>query len=232
MVSHLIRYHSPVPDALRRQLPNALTILRVVLAAGFFAALNMYRYPDVNVAWANFAIGLFILAAVTDALDGHLARKWRVESLFGRLMDPFCDKILIIGAFMYLTGPRFTVKQWVEDDSYFTMATGVYPWMVVLILARELLVTGIRGIVESMGRSGASNWSGKAKMILQSIAIPIIVFLVVNFQPSETPWARYTCTVLMYLTLVVTVWSGFPYITGLVAIMRQEKLRVDQEAPA
>lgn len=91
--------------AVRRQLPNILTMLRVVLAAAFFACLNAYRYPDTHVDWANIAIGLFIAAAITDALDGYLARKWHVESIFGRLMDPFCDKVLIIGAFMYITGP-------------------------------------------------------------------------------------------------------------------------------
>lgn len=211
--------------AIRRQLPNTLTILRVFLAGGFFASLNAYRYPDTNVGWANTAIGLFIAAAITDALDGYLARKWKVESLFGRLMDPFCDKVLILGAFMYLTGPRFTVPEWVEQGSYFTMATGVYPWMVVLILARELLVTGIRGVVEGMGVSAASNWSGKAKMILQSISIPVVLFLVINCRPSDRDWARWTCTVFLYITLIATVWSGWPYIVGLRKVLSVEKLK-------
>ncbi len=130
-------------------LPNALTVLRLVLAAGFFAALNAYRYPDQGVPWANIAIVLFILAAVTDALDGALARRWEVISTFGRIMDPFCDKVLILGAFIYLAGPRFVDPDWVAEGSFFTMTTGVYPWMVVVLLARELLVTGIRGVVEA-----------------------------------------------------------------------------------
>lgn len=216
--------------AVRRQVPNAITVLRVVLAGAFFAALNAYRYPDHQVGWANIAIGLFVAAATTDAFDGYLARKWKVESIFGRLMDPFCDKVLIIGAFIYLTGPRFTVPEWVDKKSYFTMATGVYPWMVVLILARELLVTGIRGIVESMGVSGASNWSGKAKMILQCITVPIVLFLVVNFRPSEREWVRWSCTILIYVTLIVTVWSGLPYIVGLRKLMAGVKRTSVQES--
>ena len=100
-----------MPDALRRSLPNALTLLRLVLAAGFFATLNAYRYPDHNTAWAAVAIAIFIAAAVTDAFDGYLARKWDVISQFGRLMDPFCDKVLILGAFIYLAGPRFVVRE-------------------------------------------------------------------------------------------------------------------------
>lgn len=206
-----------------QQLPNALTVLRAILAAGFFAALNAYRYPDEGVLWGNIAVGLFIAAAVTDALDGHLARKWHVESVFGRIMDPFCDKVLILGAFIYLAGPRFVVKEWVEDGSYFTMATGVYPWMVVVILARELLVTGIRGVIESMGMSGASNWSGKIKMILQSIIVPIVLVLVINFKTSRAEWAMWTCHIMVYTTLVVTVYSGLPYVTGLRAIMDKRK---------
>ncbi len=199
-------------DAVRRSLPNALTVLRLVLAAAFFGALNAYRFPDHNLSWANVAVGLFILAAITDWLDGWLARRWKVESVFGRIMDPFCDKVLILGAFIYLAGPRFVVVEWATEERLFTMATGVYPWMVVVILARELLVTGLRGEAESMGASFASTWSGKWKMILQSVAIPLVLFVTVNLDTAEHPWAWWFCTVVVYLTVAVTVWSGFPYL--------------------
>lgn len=203
----------------RRNLPNLLTVARLFLAAAFFGALNLYRYPDTSVVWANVSIVLFILAVITDALDGYLARKWDVVSTFGRLMDPFCDKVLILGAFIYLAGPRFVVSEWQEAGSFFTMATGVYPWMVVVILARELLVTGVRGIIESMGVSFGSKWSGKWKMILQSFCIPIVLVLVVNFRTHETAWAMWTCHVLVYLMILITVWSGVPYVTGLRAVV-------------
>jgi CDP-diacylglycerol--glycerol-3-phosphate 3-phosphatidyltransferase len=175
------------------------------------------------VAWGNVAIVFFILAAVTDAFDGYLARRWHVESTFGRIMDPFCDKVLILGAFIYLAGPRFIVEERiVEGDSVFVMATSVYPWMVLLILARELLVTGIRGLVEGEGIAFKTSWSGKAKMILQSIIVPIVLCLVVNFNPAMNAWADWTCTVLVYLTVVVTVWSGVPYVTGLRKLIVQK----------
>ncbi|MHC4590858.1 MAG: CDP-alcohol phosphatidyltransferase family protein, partial [Planctomycetota bacterium] len=119
--------------------------------------------------WAHIAVWLFILAAITDSLDGYLARKWDVTSTFGRIMDPFCDKVLILGGFIYMAGPRFLVPEWVEAGDFWTMATGVYPWMVAVMLARELLVTGFRGEAEAMGVSFGSNWWGKWKMILQSI---------------------------------------------------------------
>ena len=217
-------YHAPtMPLIDRRHLPNALTMLRLVLAGAFFASLNAFRYPDTNAVWANVAIFLFVAAAVTDAFDGALARRWNVISTFGRLMDPFCDKVLVLGAFIYLAGPRFVYQKWVDDGSFFTMATAVYPWMVVVILARELLVTGVRGVVESMGVSFGSKWSGKAKMILQSIAIPVILFLVVNFDPAEHLWARACCHFLVYLTLIATVWSGVPYIVSMGHLMATRK---------
>lgn len=207
-----------MPDPLRRSLPNALTLFRLVLAAAFFATLNAYRYPDHNTVWVGVAIAIFIAAAVTDALDGYLARKWEVVSQFGRLMDPFCDKILILGAFVYLAGPRFVVREWVEAGDFFTMATGVYPWMVVVILARELLVTGVRGVIESRGVSFGSKWSGKAKMILQSIVIPTTLFVVIVFKPHEHRWALRICDVMIYATVIVTLWSGLPYLRGLRAV--------------
>jgi CDP-diacylglycerol--glycerol-3-phosphate 3-phosphatidyltransferase len=210
-------------DGIRRNLPNALTLLRLVLAGGFFAALNAFRFPDKHIFWANVAIAVFILAAITDALDGYLARKWNVISTFGRIMDPFCDKVLVLGAFIYLAGPRFVVPAWVEQGDFFTMATGVYPWMVAVILARELLVTGVRGVVESMGISFPAKWSGKAKMILQSVSIPIIILLAANCRPDEQAWARWSCYVLVYATLVVTVWSGLPYVLGVRRIMIEQR---------
>jgi CDP-diacylglycerol---glycerol-3-phosphate 3-phosphatidyltransferase len=218
-----------MPPVLWRNLPNGLTVLRLVLAAAFFASLNAYRYPAHNALWGNVAIVLFIAAVITDAFDGYLARRWHVESVFGRIMDPFCDKVLILGAFIYLIGPRFTIPERVAIGDFHDMATCVYPWMVMLILARELLVTGIRGVIEGMGMSAASNWSGKAKMILQSITIPIILMLVINFRPSDNAWAWWTCTGLVYLTLIVTVWSGLPYVVGLQSIVHKP---IAREEPA
>ena len=200
---------------LYRHIPNILTILRVVFAASFFGALSCYRYPDTGTTWGNVAVGLFVIAAVTDAFDGALARRWNVVSAFGRIMDPFCDKVLVLGAFVYLSGGRFRVKDWFDEDRLLTMASGVYPWMVVVILARELFVTSIRGVAESQGIAFGSKLSGKLKMILQSIAIPVVIFLVVNWPPSMFGWNLWICNGLMWITIAVTIWSGFPYLFGI-----------------
>lgn len=211
-----------VSPSIRQNLPNALTIMRLILAAAFFGALSAYRYPDIHAAWANIAISLFIAAAITDALDGFLARRWNATSVFGRIMDPFCDKVLILGAFVYLSGARFAMVD-PTAGTLIGMATGVYPWMVVVILARELLVTGIRGMVESMGVEFGAKWSGKAKMILQSIVVPLVLFLTVNITPVQGSWSLALSAVLVWITVIVTVWSGVPYVLGLRRLMTQRK---------
>jgi CDP-diacylglycerol---glycerol-3-phosphate 3-phosphatidyltransferase len=200
----------------RRHLPNALTVLRLLLAGAFFLALNQFRYPEVGVWWANLAILIFIAAAASDWIDGWLARRWHVESTFGRVMDPFVDKVLILGAFIYLAGPRFALPRG-EDPAIVVMATEVYPWMVVVIFARELLVTTIRGTLEAMGIAAGAKWSGKMKMLLQSIAIPVLIFLAANLDPRAEghEWAMWAARILAYATVVVTLWSALPYITGL-----------------
>lgn len=210
-----------------RQLPNQLTLLRLVLAAVFFVLLNCYRYRADSPVWLlPVAIVVFILAAITDTLDGYLARKWHVESKFGRIMDPFCDKVLIIGAFVYLAGPRFVIPGAVEvgNIDFFSMVSGVYPWMVAVILARELLVTAIRGELEGEGvKFGANVW-GKLKMILQSIVIPIVlaIVFVLDYDPEGWQWLGWVRDVLVYLTVLVTVLSGLPYITGAVKATREQ----------
>jgi len=217
----------PMTRSVQQQLPNAITLLRLVLAAAFFALLNLFRFPGTGVLWANLAIAVFVLAAISDWLDGWLARRWNAVSPFGRIMDPFCDKVLILGAFIYLAGPRFVVPQWVTDDNFFTMATGVYPWMVVLVLARELLVTSIRGVVESSGSGFGAQQLGKIKMIVQSIAVPVILFLTVNFRPDRHELVMWINHGLVYIAVFVTMASMLPYFRGIGRFMatREEEAR-------
>lgn len=204
---------------MHRQLPNALTLLRLLLAGIFFVTLNQYRYegpagdPQTLLLWAS--IGLFVLAALTDWLDGYLARRWKAESQFGRIMDPFCDKVLVIGALIYLAGPRFIIPEAdrLDPDTFFTMVSGFYPWMVVVILARELLVTGIRGEMEGSGAKFGANLWGKLKMILQSIVVPTLLVIVwLDPHREGYEWTAWVRDVLVYATVLVTIFSGLPYV--------------------
>lgn len=163
------------------------------------------------------AASLFVLAALTDALDGYLARRWNVVSVFGRIMDPFADKILVIGTFVLMASPAF----WATSDTAGRtgwQVSGVDAWMVVVVLARELLVTSIRGAMEGMGVSFAASWSGKLKMILQSAVVPLVLVMLATMRvtpepPSgPRPWQGIAIDVLVWMTVIVTVWSGAPYV--------------------
>ncbi len=194
---------------MRRHLPNQLTLLRLVLAAVFFVVLNQYRHPA-GPDWAILtAIVVFVLASITDWLDGYLARRWHVESTFGRIMDPFCDKVLVLGAFIYLAGPRFVDPQAAAHRHTLNMATGVYPWMVALMLARELLVTGIRDEFESRGVKFGAKFVGKLKTTIQLVAVPIAL-LIVHLGPN--PATALFRDLGMHLVVLVTVVSGIPYV--------------------
>jgi phosphatidylglycerophosphate synthase len=236
----------PTPSATRRYTPNVLTISRVGLAAAFFAVLTPWRYvesplvarPPSMDLWLAVATALFILAAITDAVDGHLARRWKVVTAFGRVMDPFADKLLVIGAFIFLAGPGF-MYQVVPPNATLKQAlraltvpvTGVTPWMVITILGRELLVTSIRAVIEGRGGKFPAVLSGKLKMILQSICVPAVLVLV-NVPQEAGPlegWTRPWILTLVWATVAVTAWSAVPYVTRAVHALRDEDRPGDLE---
>lgn len=217
----------------RKNIPNLLTMLRLVLATVFFVLLAYYKFDYDRYALLLPAIAVFIAAAVTDAMDGYYARKWEVESKFGRIMDPFCDKVLVIGALCFLAGSGFGYEEFVSVDGIaqpvIVQASGFYPWMVVVIIARELLVTGIRGEMEGSGHKFGANLWGKLKMILQSAVIPFVL-LVVYLLDSEFQFADQLATprdVMVYATVVVTVLSGLPYVTGAYRVSKSEPASSD-----
>jgi len=199
----------------KSQIPNALTMLRLVLACAFFAVLSLGGLS----MWAlTVALIAFVVAATTDALDGYLARQWKVESTFGRIMDPLCDKILVLGAFVYLAGPTFIVG----DDSNRMSLTGVYPWMVVLMLLREFLVTALRGMMESAGVKFGANMFGKLKMILQSVGVPLLLIIVMCWQSDyRLDWMVHSRNVLVGVIVAVTLISGWPYIKASIQASRR-----------
>ncbi|MGD9690322.1 MAG: CDP-alcohol phosphatidyltransferase family protein [Phycisphaerales bacterium] len=227
-------------------MPNWLTASRVVMALVFFGVLTLWRFEGSAAAAGRIdwlllsSAALFIVASLTDVLDGHLARRWRVESTFGRIMDPFADKVLVIGALVFLAGPDF----WYHEAWSPGMAggvrrrlagegvqlSGVYPWMAVTIIGRELLVTSIRGVLEARGVKFGADWSGKLKMLLQSVAVPTVLITIGVTrvtpwgagEPHEgAPWGRQLIDIAVWTALCATVLSGLPYVARAVALARR-----------
>lgn len=206
----------PMPQPSRRvHIPNLLTLGRallavvVVLLLSSVSARAMGDLTHASTGLLVTAAFFFIIAAITDVLDGHLARKWKVETKFGRVMDPFADKLLVLGAFIMLAGPGFTS---VVDGIGRIQVSGVSGWMVVAMMARELLVTTIRGVYEAEGVDFSAGWSGKAKMVLQSVAVPLILLVVAFADPGPDTAARTFLILLMWITTFVTILSALPYI--------------------
>jgi CDP-diacylglycerol--glycerol-3-phosphate 3-phosphatidyltransferase len=182
-----------------RALPNAITTMRLAVAIAFFAVVeSLPLEPDETRGW--IAVGLFVFAAATDVVDGYLARRWDAVTPFGRVMDPFVDKVLVIGGLILLAGEPLASR------------SGVATWMALVVLGRELLVTSVRAVMESNGAPFPAEWSGKAKMLLQSVAIPVALGVASIPSVGGSPAWRNLSSVLMWAMIAVTVASALPYV--------------------
>ena len=215
-----------------QHVPNLITGSRLVLAAAFFVLLGLYQYegrghPSLLIA----AFVIFVAALVSDYLDGYLARKWKVEGAFGRVVDPFADKILVLGSFIFFAGKNFIIPDAAFPSSHNLVKTitGVAPGMVIVLLARELLVTSLRGISEAAGQNFGAVWAGKFKMAFQSGTI-LAILIYVTFRPwlldhGYELIARILRDIGIWGTMIITVYSGISYITRAVSLFRQSSER-------
>ena len=124
-----------MPVAWWHAVPNAITSVRLVMSVGCLVLLELAGRSSGadRAAWGNWAIDMFIVAGLTDVLDGYLARRWNAITPFGRVMDPFVDKVLVLGTFVFLAAPGLAgVAGQVGAES----TSGVAAWMVVVILAQ------------------------------------------------------------------------------------------------
>jgi phosphatidylglycerophosphate synthase len=216
-----------------RHVPNALTGSRLLLAAIFFVMLGYYQNQSTfkhhgDVLWLNIALIVYLLALATDFLDGFLARRWNVEGAFGRVVDPFVDKVLVLGSFIFFAGKNFTIPGNNPGGipGNVETITGVVPWMVVVILARELLVTTLRGNSESMGDAFGADFSGKLKMAFQSVTI-LVILLYVNYfyHPGGNvePMATIVRDFCIWATLVITIVSGLLYVRRAISLYQRRQ---------
>ena len=188
-----------------RHWPNRITALRFVGSLVLFGLLQLLVHvPADEIAehrgTMQAVFWLFVITAATDYLDGYLARRDALVSAFGRIADPFTDKVLILGTMIFCA-----VSPWTREL--------IPAWMVVVIMAREFLVTGIRGYVESVGGEFPADGFGKIKMIAQCLAVGGVFWL--DAFPWPAAWLeawRWIVLVLVWSTRLATIGSGLSYV--------------------
>ena len=190
---------------MKMNLPNKLTLLRVAMVPFFmvFAAMVNFGTPDFNPYMSLVAGILFALASITDLLDGKIARKYHLETDFGKFADPLADKMLTTAAFIYM------------------VVDGVCsPVVLFLILFREFAVAGIRMIAAAGNKVIAANLWGKVKTVLQMLSILLYYFLTAFSSGSDALAVSLITQVLCWAVAAVTVISGAIYIKDNLALIK------------
>ena len=185
-----------------RLIPNILTLGRLVLTIVFLVMILCSPYVANKPFFLDIAFALFVVAGLTDIIDGIAARKFNVTSKFGRMMDPLVDKILVCGAFIC-----FAI---IGEPKLFNLSDAtlkIILWSVAgILILREVYVTILRHIAEARGINFAATASGKVKMFLQSFAIGTVMIKTAHVQTAT--WGYWFTAVVFALMLTVTVVSG------------------------
>ncbi len=230
-------------------LPNQLTFIRIILAIVLVVVLEWARTlgdSDLTLMTIGdsaagakaaghlgslfwlYAVAfiLFVIASGTDWLDGYYARKYHLETTLGRILDPFADKMIICSTFTLLLSHAFVV-----DGPY-----GLAPWMVVVLISRELLITVIRGYVEGRGVNFGAKWVGKWKMGLQCVAaggfIFCLAFGAAGYMGVDAAgrlvtshwfltFAWWFTIASLWIAIILTIWSACTYIRAAIQISHQ-----------
>lgn len=171
--------------------PNLLSAARLVISIACFVAIE-------RAAW-EWAFGLFLVAASTDWVDGWWARRFGQISRLGRILDPLVDKVLVCGAFVLLAARG--------------EASAIAPWMAVVVVVRELVVTAVRAEMERAGHDFSAGLSGKLKMVLQCAAVALE--LAARVWPETVVGGvgmRTVAAGMAWAAVVATAWSGIEYL--------------------
>jgi CDP-diacylglycerol--glycerol-3-phosphate 3-phosphatidyltransferase len=178
--------------------PNLLSLARLVLAVVFFVAVER--------GWPVAAFWLFVVAASTDWVDGWYARRFDQVSRLGRIFDPLVDKVIVCGAVVLLAAA----------------GTAIAPWMAVVVIVRELMVTAIRAEMEKAGRDFSAAFSGKLKMVLQCVAIGLVLAgrAWPEWQPGGIAIDRLAGGAA-WAAVIATIWSGLEYLIAARTLVRR-----------
>lgn len=180
---------------------NKITVARILLIPIFILLFPIY--PDwlvkksvilqhVDSFGIYYATGLFVLASATDKLDGHIARKYNQITNMGKLLDPLADKLLITAALILMVSEQM-----------------IYSWIAFAIIAREIIITGIRIIASTQKIALQADQFGKIKMVFQVVAITAVML---NNRPFSLITNIPVDLILMYIALILTIFSGYNYI--------------------
>jgi CDP-diacylglycerol--glycerol-3-phosphate 3-phosphatidyltransferase len=182
--------------------PNMVTMARLALSLVLFVLLALHCYTA--------ALAVFIVAAGTDWVDGYWARKYGQVTQLGRILDPFADKLIVCGAFIFLAA----APQLADG----TPASGVAAWVAVLIMGREIGVTALRSFVETHGGDFSAKWAGKWKMVFQCLAACFSIGQLRYFDHAtrtlvDVPaWTQWGLVVFVWIAVVLTIYSGAEYV--------------------
>lgn len=192
--------------------PNEVTTVRLGLSIVLFVLLHFQWY------WAGF--WLFLVTVGTDWLDGFWARRYGQITILGRMLDPFVDKVVICGTYIFLAA---------DPNS------GLRAWMAVLVLGRELLVTALRSFLEQQGADFSAAVSGKLKFILQCTAAAASLCWL-SYSPSHQPlasvdgnlaaatgpaWVQWIVVISVWSMIAITVYSGYAYVMAAIRLIRR-----------
>ena len=178
-------------------LPNKLTILRVILIVPFVICMLV---PGLGDAGMYAAVAIFIIASLTDLLDGKIARKYNLITNFGKFMDPLADKLLVASALICLT------------------ANGsLAAWISIIIISREFIISGFRLVASDNGIVIAASYWGKFKTTFQMF---MIIMLILNFDNSIY---QLCATIITYVALILTIISLIDYIAKNKDVLREQK---------
>ena len=176
-------------------LPNALSLTRVFLAPLVLLFLSLRSSEPISFlsflgddapTWGDIlAGGVFVVAAITDSLDGYIARKQRLVTTLGKFIDPLADKVLVIAAMIALVDLH-----------------RIPAWIVLVIITREFVVTGLRLVAAAEGVVIAASKGGKLKTVLQIVALTMLILKI----PGGMA--------VMWAAMILTVWSGMEYLIG------------------
>lgn len=178
-------------------LPNKLTTLRVIMIPFFVAALLYDGGANQNMRYV--AAALFIIASLTDMLDGKIARKYNLVTNFGKFMDPLADKLLVCSALICM----------IELNE-------LPAWMVIIIISREFIISGFRLVASDNGVVIAASYWGKFKTTFQMIGVVLLIF--------NIPALSTLTTIIVWIALALTVISLVDYIVKNVGVLTEGKM--------